>query len=190
VIGADLDDVRGIAYLKDVALVLQARPDAADEPVSTIMRPCVFVPESKPADDVLRELQSLRTHIALVVDEYGGVAGLITIEDLVEEIVGELVDEHDHAVAVPEDLGDGVWRVPARAELDQVGELFDIEVDDDDVDTVGGLLAKTLGRVPIQGSQAVSHGLVLTAERMEGRRKQIATILVRRHITEPPEDDE
>jgi CBS domain containing-hemolysin-like protein len=185
-----LDDVQGVAYLKDTALVLQARPDAADEPVSTVMRPAVFVPESKPADDVMRELQSLGTHLALVVDEYGGVAGLVTMEDLLEEIVGELTDEHDPDPLELESLGDGVYRVPARFELDQLGEAFGLEIDDDDVDTVGGLLAKAVGRVPISGSQAEVQGLVLTAERIEGRRKQLSTVLVRRLERPVAEDEE
>jgi CBS domain containing-hemolysin-like protein len=191
VVGPDgLDDVLGVAYLKDTALVLQARPEAAEEPVASLMRPAVFVPESKPADDVLRELQSLGTHLALVVDEYGGVAGLVTMEDLLEEIVGELTDEHDPHPLEMEPLGDGVYRVPARFELDELGEAFGLEIDDDDVDTVGGLLAKVVGRVPISGTQGEVQGLVLTAERTEGRRKQLATVLVRRAQEVVPEDEE
>jgi CBS domain containing-hemolysin-like protein len=191
VVGADgLDSVEGVAYLKDVALALQARPAAVDDPVSTVMRPAVFVPESKPADDVLRELQSLGTHIALVVDEYGGVAGLVTMEDVLEEIVGELTDEHDPHPLEVEPLGDGVYRIPARLELDQLGEVFGVDVDDDDVETVGGLLAKAVGRVPIAGSQAEVAGLVLAAERTEGRRKQLATVLARRAARPDPEDED
>jgi CBS domain containing-hemolysin-like protein len=191
VVGPDgLDDVLGVAYLKDTALVLQARPDAVDEPISTLMRPAVFVPESKPADDVLRELQTLGTHLALVVDEYGGVAGLLTVEDILEEIVGELTDEHDPDPLELEPLGDGVFRVPARFELDRLGEAFGVELDDDDVDTVGGLLAKAVGRAPFAGTQAEVQGLILTAERTEGRRKQLSTLLVRRLQKEAPEDDE
>jgi CBS domain containing-hemolysin-like protein len=189
VVGADgLDSVEGVAYLKDTALVLQARPDAADDPVATVMRPAVFVPESKPADDVLRELQGLGTHIALVVDEYGGVAGLLTMEDVLEEIVGELTDEHDPDPLEVEPLGDAVYRVPARLELDQLGEVFGCEIDDADVDTVGGLLAKALGRVPISGNEVEVDGLVLTAERTQGRRKQLATVLVRRAGNRPEPD--
>jgi CBS domain containing-hemolysin-like protein len=191
VVGADgLDSALGVAYLKDAALVLQARPEAAEEPVRTVMRPPVFIPESKPADDVLRELQSLGTHIALVVDEYGGVAGLLTMEDVLEEIVGELTDEHDPHPPEVEPLGDGVYRVPARFELDQLGELFGQELEDDDVDTVAGLLAKAVGRVPISGSQAEVGGLILTAERTQGRRKQLATVLARRAERTSREDEE
>jgi CBS domain containing-hemolysin-like protein len=181
VVGADgLDETLGVAYLKDTALRLQARPAAGEEAVSSVMRQPVFVPESKAADEVLRELQALGTHLALVVDEYGGVAGLVTMEDLLEEIVGELTDEHDPAPVQVEALADGVFRLPARLELDQLSDLFGVEIDDDDVDTVAGLLAKAVGRVPISGSQAEIQGLILTAERTEGRRKQLATVLVRR----------
>jgi CBS domain containing-hemolysin-like protein len=190
VVGPDgLDAVEGVAYLKDVALVLQSRPDAADQAIRSVMRPAVFVPESKPADEVLRELQALGTHLALVVDEYGGVAGLLTIEDVLEEIVGELTDEHDPDPPEVEALGDGVYRLPARFELDQLGELFGLEIEDEDVDTVAGLLAKAAGRVPISGSQAEAHGLVLTAERTQGRRKQLATVLARRAVKTEAEDD-
>jgi CBS domain containing-hemolysin-like protein len=191
VVGADgLDSVEGVAYLKDAALALLSRPDAAGEPVASVMRPAVFVPESKPADEVLRQLQALGTHLALVVDEYGGVAGLLTMEDVLEEIVGELTDEHDPDPPEVEPLGDGVYRLPARFELDQLGQLFDLEIDDEDVDTVAGLLAKALGRVPLSGSQAEVAGLVLTAERTEGRRKQLATVLARRATRGEAEDDE
>jgi CBS domain containing-hemolysin-like protein len=126
----------------------------------------------------------------LVVDEYGGVAGLVTIEDLLEEIVGELTDEHDPDPTEAEPLGDGVYRLPARFELDRLGDVFGVEIEDDDVDTVGGLLAKAVGRVPISGSQAEVGGLVLTAERIEGRRKQLATVLARRARKVDKEDEE
>ncbi|WP_230685208.1 transporter associated domain-containing protein [Cellulomonas sp. JZ18] len=127
------------------------------------------------------------SHIALVVDEYGGIAGLVTIEDALEEIVGELTDEHDASAPGVEDLGDGSFRVPARLGRDELGELFGSDVEDEDVDTAAGLLAKALGKVPLPGSEAVIHGLHLQAERVEGRRKRLATLVVRR--AEEPEDD-
>lgn len=184
VVGAQVDDLRGILYLKDLVRRLQDDPAAADATAESIVRPAVFVPESKPVDELLRELQSGSSHIAMVVDEYGGIAGLVTIEDALEEIVGELTDEHDPSAPVVETIEDGVFRVPARLAKDELGELFDIEVDDDDVDTAGGLLAKALGKVPIPGSQGDIHGLHLVAERTEGRRKRIATVLVSRTPTE------
>jgi CBS domain containing-hemolysin-like protein len=116
----------------------------------------------------------------MVVDEYGGIAGLLTLEDLIEELVGDISDEYDRDVVEVEDLGDGHFRVSARLPVDELGELFDLELDDDDVDSVGGLLAKALGRLPVAGSVASVSGLNLTAERTEGRRKRISTVLVER----------
>lgn len=192
VIGESVDDVVGVAYLKDVVAAVHwpvgdggpGVREPSQRPASDVARDAVFVPESKPIDDLLREMQALASHIALVVDEYGGVAGLVTIEDLLEEVVGELTDEHDTVpVQEVEDLGDGVLRVPARLPVDELGDLFDLRLDDDDVDTAGGLLAKALGKVPLAGSSVEVGGVHLEAERVEGRRKQISTILV--HRTEP-----
>ena len=103
------------------------------------------MPESKLVSDLLRELQNESTHMAIVIDEYGGTAGLVTLEDLIEEIVGEIDDEYDTVSAEIEELGDGSYRVTARTSIDELGELFDLDIDDDEVDTVGGLLAKALG---------------------------------------------
>jgi CBS domain containing-hemolysin-like protein len=185
--GDSQDDLLGILYLKDVARRLHDRPEAAAEQrVEGLMRPAVFVPDSKPVDALLREMQHAG-HAAIVVDEYGGTAGLVTIEDIIEEIVGEIADEYDLDEPEVEDLGSGTHRVSARLHLDELGELFGTEIDDEEVDTVGGLLAKALGAVPIAGSQARAHGLVLTAERVEGRRHRLATVLVRRDPSMPPE---
>jgi CBS domain containing-hemolysin-like protein len=197
VIGESVDDVVGVAYLKDVVAAVHwpvddggAAREPSQRPASDVARDAVFVPESKPIDDLLREMQASASHIALVVDEYGGVAGLVTIEDVLEEVVGELTDEHDTVpVQEVEDLGGGVLRVPARLPVDELGDLFDLRLDDDDVDTAGGLLAKVLGKVPLAGSSVEVGGVHLEAERVEGRRKQISTILV--HRTEQaaePED--
>ena len=180
VVGESVDDLQGVLFLKDVVRRLHTHPDAArEEQAGSVMRPAVFVPESKPVDDLLREMQATSSHIAMVVDEYGGIAGLVTIEDALEEIVGELTDEHDRREAQVEPLGDGVYRVPARLGLDELGDLFDVELDDDDVDTAGGLLTKALGKVPLAGSSAVVGALRIEAERVEGRRKQLATLLIR-----------
>ncbi len=186
VVGDSVDDLRGVLYLKDVVRHFNGGSGPAeaghgsDTLVIDLARPAHFVPESKPVDDLLRELRDRATHIAMVVDEYGGIAGLVTIEDALEEIVGELTDEHDRSAPVVEDRGDGTFRVPARLGRDELGELFGLEVDDEDVDTAGGLLAKALGKVPLPGSSGQIHGLHLTAERVEGRRKRLATVLVRR----------
>ncbi|MGN7703612.1 hemolysin family protein [Cellulosimicrobium sp. 22601] len=178
VTGTSADDLVGVAYFKDVVRVLQGGPGADARPVDDVARAAIFVPESKPVDDLLREMQASSSHIAMVVDEYGGIAGLVTIEDALEEIVGELTDEHDRPEPEVEDIGEGVLRVPARVGVDELGELFGLDLDDDDVDTVGGLLAKALGKVPLPGSVADVHGLRIEADRVEGRRKQLATVLV------------
>ena len=136
-----------------------------------------YVPESKPVADLLQELQRESTHVAIVIDEYGGTAGLVTLEDLIEEIVGEIVDEYDSERPEIEKLDGGQYRVSAQASIADVGELFDLDLDDEEVDTVGGLLAKNLGRVPIVGSEVDLNGLHLRAERMEGRRNRISHVL-------------
>ena len=185
VIGAGLDDVQGVLYLKDIVKRLQDKPDAdRSETVSSIMRPAVFSPDSRPVDGVLKDMQMARNHITVVVDEFGGTAGLATIEDILEEIVGEIVDEYDPEPTQTEQLEDGVFRVPTRMQVDDLGKLFDLDVDDDDVETVGGLVAKELSVVPIAGSSIVWEGLRITADKTTGRRHQVATYVVRR----APED--
>lgn len=188
VVGDSVDDLVGVLYLKDVVRRLHTVQGSQDVPVDDLVRAPVFVPESKPVDDLLRELQRGASHLAIVVDEFGGVAGLVTIEDALEEIVGELTDEHDRSGPEVEDLGDGVFRVPSRLPLDELGELFDMEIEDDDVETAGGLLAKALGKVPLAGSSAEVGGLLLTADRVEGRRKQVSTVIARR--ARPGSDDD
>ncbi|MCY7373763.1 MAG: hemolysin family protein [Spirochaetaceae bacterium] len=181
VIGEGTDDVVGVAYLKDVVRRTYVHRDGESvEKVESVMRPAVFVPESKPVDELLREMQAQQTHIAIVVDEYGGTAGLVTIEDVLEEIVGEITDEYDVERSLVEILPDGTLRVSTRLHVDELGELLEAELEDDDVDTVGGLLAKYLGRVPIPGAQVQVQGLELTAESAQGRRNRIGTVLVRR----------
>ena len=181
VIGDGTDDVVGVAYLKDIVRRTYVhREGESVEKVESVMRPAVFVPESKPVDELLREMQAQQTHVAIVVDEYGGTAGLVTIEDVLEEIVGEITDEYDVETPMIEELPDGVLRVSTRLHLDELSERLDVELEDDDVDTVGGLLAKQLGRVPIPGAQVGVHGVELTAESAHGRRNRIGTVLVRR----------
>ena len=179
VIGEDLDDVIGIAYLKDVTKRVFDRHEAeTTERIETVMRPCIFVPDSKPADELMREMQAKRTHVAIVVDEYGGTAGLVTIEDLLEEIVGEITDEYDVEPDAVERLSGGAVRVSSRMPVDEVGDLFGVELDDEDVDTVGGLMAKHLGKVPIPGAEVICEGLHFTAESPAGRRNKVVTVVV------------
>jgi len=187
VIGEDADDVRGILYLKDVLRRLAAHPEHESLAVAGFVREAEYVPETKPADDLLREMQTGRFHMALAVDEYGGTAGLVTMEDLLEEVVGELTDEHDPELPEVVEVAPGTYRVPARLALDELGELFDLEIDDDDVDTVGGLLTKAIGRVPLPGAAGDTQGVHLQAEEATGRRRQVSTILASR--TPAPEED-
>jgi len=178
VIGENTDQIRGILYLKDVAAAMH-RSESGLQPhdVDSLARDVRYVPESKPVSDLLKELQKESTHVAIVIDEYGGTAGLVTLEDLIEEIVGEIVDEYDSAAEEAVDLGDGTFRVSARMSIDDLGELFDIDLDDDEVDTVGGLLAKALGQVPIVGSSVEVNGVSLKADRLEGRRNRVSHII-------------
>lgn len=178
VVGDDVDDTLGVLYLKDVVKHTWDDAEKLGRPVDDFMRGPVFVPESVPVDDLLRRMQGEVFHQAIVVDEYGGVAGLVTIEDAIEEIVGEVVDEHDRSTPDAVMLPTGGYRVPARFPLDELGELFGIEIEDDDVETAAGLLAKALGKVPIPGSRVETHGLVLLAERAEGRRRRLTSIVV------------
>lgn len=178
VIGENTDQVLGIVYLKDVAAVIHNLGPGEEPPVvDELAREVRYVPDSKPVSELLRELQKESTHVAIVIDEYGGTAGLVTLEDLIEEIVGEIVDEYDTESAEAVELGDGSYRVSARMSVEDLGELFDLELDDDEVDTVGGLLAKALGRVPIVGSTVEVHGLSLRADRLEGRRNRVSHII-------------
>ena len=179
VVGESTDEVLGVVYLRDASRLTFEKPKrAATALVDELVKPALFLPESKKADDALRQLQLESNHLALVVDEYGGIAGLVTMEDLIEELVGEIVDEYDRESADSERLGDNSFRVSARMPVDELGDLFGIELDDDDVDSVGGLLAKHLGRLPVAGSTVTVDGLHLTAERTEGRRKRVVTVLV------------
>jgi CBS domain containing-hemolysin-like protein len=181
VVGDDVDEVAGILYLRDVARQAYERPlDVDVETIGALVRPASFVPESKKVDALLGQMQLESNHLAMVVDEYGGIAGLVTLEDLIEELVGDISDEYDHDVPLVEPLGDGRYRVSARLPVDELGDLFGMELDDDDVDSVGGLLAKVLGRLPIEGSVVTVSSLRLTADRSEGRGRRISTVLVER----------
>jgi CBS domain containing-hemolysin-like protein len=183
VIGENVDDILGVVYLKDIVQQTLFSGDGNQgATVAQVMRPPVFVPDSKPLDTLLREMQRDRIHMALLVDEYGAIAGLVSIEDVLEEIVGEIADEYDQAETAPiEELGDKRFRVSARLPIEDVGELYGVEFDDDlDVDTVGGLLALELGRVPLPGAEVVSHGLRLHAEggRDHRGRVRVGTVLL------------
>ncbi len=180
VIGENLDDVIGVVYLKDMARRTFEHHEAEQsERVASLMRPVFMVPDSKRADDLLRDMQAARTHLAIVMDEYGGTAGIVTIEDVVEEIVGEITDEYDTEAPEVDALAHGSYRVHARMHVEDFADLIGIHIDADEegVDTVGGLIARRLGRVPIPGARATVQGWDLTAESAAGRRNRIGTVL-------------
>lgn len=172
VIGEDADEVVGIVHLRDTL-----GADPGQNVMSRASRP-VFVPESQMADDLLRQMQRDRFHLAMVVDEYGGIAGLVTMEDLIEELVGEITDESDVGGQDVEDLGEGRYRVLARYNIEDLGEIFGIELADDDVDSIGGLLTKALGELPRHGATVEIAGLRLTVDRIERRR--VRTVIAER----------
>lgn len=182
VVGENVDDVIGVVFLKDLVQQTYYSNGGIDTRVGEVMRPPVFVPDSKPLDALLREMQRTRNHMALLVDEYGAIAGLVTIEDVLEEIVGEIADEYDtDEVAPVEQLDDKSFRVSARLPLEDLAELYELKLDDDlDVDTVGGLLAHELGRVPLPGAEVTWDALRLRAEGgLDHRgRVRIGTVLV------------
>ncbi len=181
VIGENEDDIIGIAYLKDIVTrIYEHHQRESVEKVESVMRPATFVPESKLIDALLREMQARQIHVAIVIDEYGGTAGLVTIEDILEEIVGEIADEYDKEQPPVEWLGEGQARVTARLPVEELEELFGVRIEAEDVETVGGLLAQRLGRVPIAGSVTTVAGLRLTAESLAGRRNRIGTVRVER----------
>ena len=183
VIGEDLDDIIGIAYIKDLAKRSHDHREAEQsERVEELMRPANFVPENKMADELLKEMQSEQIHLAIVVDEYGGTAGLITIEDILEEIVGEISDEFDDDEDEQlERLSKNKYRARARIHLEDLENELDITFADEDkeaVDTLGGLLGKHIGQVPIPGSEITIGTWRFIAERPIGRRKRVGTVLI------------
>ncbi|PFG31216.1 hemolysin family protein [Paramicrobacterium agarici] len=194
VVSDDVDEVLGVLYLKDLARVVYEGDSAAQQSDALgLVRPAMFVPESKKVDDLLQQMQGESNHLAMVVDEYGGIAGLVTLEDLIEELIGDIADEYDRELQDVEKLSTSRYRVSSRLSIDELGDLFDMELEDDDVDSVGGLLAKALDRLPVPGDTVTAHGLTMTAERTTGRQGEISTIIVEREPdtrAESPADEE
>ncbi|WP_309066425.1 hemolysin family protein [Microbacterium sp.] len=190
VVDDEADDVVGVLYLKDL-VQFAYRDDSAwrGALVRPIARPATFVPESMRAETLLQQMKRDAVHVCLVIDEHGGISGLVTLEDLIEELVGEISDEYDRGPAEVVDLGDGRYRVSSRLSLEDVGDLFGLELEDDDVDSIGGLLGKALGRIPQPGATATVHGLVLTGGASRGRGRGIATVFVERVPQDTEEDD-
>jgi len=188
VVGENIDKIIGIAYVKDLARrALDHHEAEQSEKIEQHMRPATFVPENKMADDLLREMQRDQIHLAIVVDEYGGTAGIITIEDILEEIVGEIADEFDDGEEAFIWLTEDKARAKATLHIEDLADELKIEIseeDFEDVDTIGGLMAQKLGRVPIAGSTISMHGWSITSERPLGRRRRISSVLIERLETE------
>lgn len=184
VAGEDLDNIIGIAYVKDLAKRALDHHDAeTSEKVEQHMRPPVFVPENKEAADLLRDMQRNQIHLAIVVDEYGGTAGIITIEDIIEEIVGEIADEYDDGVESFTWLSETKARAKASLHIEDLAEELKITIKEEDyegIDTIGGLMAQILGRVPIAGSTITIEGWSITSERPVGRRRRISSVIIER----------
>ncbi|KAA0960735.1 MULTISPECIES: hemolysin family protein [Microbacterium] len=181
VVDDDADDVVGVLYLKDLVQFAFRDENAwRAASIRPISRPATFVPESMRAETLLQQMKRDAVHVCLVIDEHGGISGLVTLEDLIEELVGEISDEYDQVSAEVVELGDGRYRVSARLSLEDVGDLFGLELEDEDVDSIGGLLGKTLGQVPQPGSTVTVEGLTLTGGASRGRGRGIATVFVER----------
>jgi len=179
VVGDDVDAVLGVLNLRDLSKAgLDDYASLSTLTAAEIVRPAVFIPESKKADETLKQLQSQSTHMAFVVDEYGGIAGLLTLEDLIEELVGEISDEYDRGAPDVQKLDDSTYLVATRLPVDELGELFGLELEDEDVDSVGGLLTKELGRLPIVGDSVSISGLILTADKSGSHRKRVTRVVV------------
>lgn len=168
VVGEDIDDIIGIAYARD--LFAAERADAGNMLVRDFMREARFVPETKPVRQLMRDMQAGKSHMTILVDEYGGVAGLVTLEDLIEELVGDIVDEYDREAAEVEELGDRAFRIDAALGIDELGELLGRELPDEDWDTAGGFVFGLLGHVPEPGETVDHEGWRFTVESLEGRR--------------------
>jgi len=182
VYGQGIDDIVGIAYVKD--LMRAEREGRADEAITEVMRQAQFVPDSKRIAEVMREMQAGKHHLAIVVDEYGGTAGLITLEDVLEELVGEISDEYDVDRPRVEFLDEGQFRLDASLSIDEANEATGLQLPEGDWDTVGGLLYNLLGHVPVEGESAPFDGHVLVAQKVIGRR--IANVLIAPTPQEPP----
>lgn len=181
VVGEDVDDIKGVLYLKDIARIVQQDPKLLQTKLAAeAARDAFFVPETKLVSDLLQEMQQSRTQLAMIADEYGGVAGLVTIEDLIEELVGEITDEYDRETNGIEPIANDLYRVSPRVTLDELAEHCEMELEDEDVDTIGGLLTKATGHLPRGGEVVEILGLELTAERVDARRGRILSIKVRK----------
>jgi CBS domain containing-hemolysin-like protein len=193
VVGDGIDNIIGIAYVKDLAKrALDHHEAETTEKVEQHIRPAVFVPENKEAAELLKEMQRDQIHLAIVVDEYGGTAGIITIEDIIEEIVGEIADEYDDGVESFTWISEKKARAKASMHVEDLADELGIEIareEFEDVDTIGGYMAQKLGRVPIVGSTIELHGWSITSERPIGRRRRISSVIIERSEKEVDEHE-
>jgi len=193
VVGTGIDNIIGIAYVKDLARrALDHHEAETTEKVEQHIRPAVFVPENKEAAELLKEMQRDQIHLAIVVDEYGGTAGIITIEDIIEEIVGEIADEYDDGVEAFTWISGKKARAKATMHVEDLADALGIEIDREefeDVDTIGGYMAEKLGRVPIAGSTIDLQGWSVTSERPIGRRRRISSVIIERAEKEVDEHE-
>lgn len=188
VFGPDDTDVVGLAYTKD--LIRAERETRGDLPVLDLARPVRFIPENKPVSRLMREMQAGKFHLAIVADEYGDIAGLITLEDCLEELVGEIVDEYDIDENAVERLPNGDYLVDGGISIDELNELLDGDLPDDDWDTLGGLVFSTLEHVPTPGEELEFEGWHFTAEEVDGRRVRLVRVRDRpRQPVEHPTDE-
>lgn len=197
VTSGDSDAVAGVVHLRDVVSYAHRRPeDAQRSPVTRVMKPAQFVPDLQRTDELLKQMQREANHLALAVDEYGGIAGLVTLEDLIEELIGEINDEHDRESADIEEREDGTYLINARLGIEELGDLFDEDIEDDDVETVGGLVAKMLGRLSEEGDVVTISGIALTVVEVEKKRQRLVSVVaqwVGKHdpdMIEDPENEE
>ena len=188
VIGEDRDDIIGFVSLRRAVAVPYEKRDEVPVLSSSLLADAPRVPETLDLATLLVQLREEGLQMAVVVDEYGGISGLVTLEDIIEEVVGELTDEHDRNTIEPEEISPGVWRVPSRFSISELGELWGLELEDEDVDSVGGLLAKAIGRVPLPGATGDMLGVHMVAEEARGRRRQVGTIVCS-YVPETPTED-
>ena len=172
-----VDKIVGVAYARDMLLFLSRDADAPATLTPDIVRPAQFIPESKPLEELLEEFQERQVHIAIVIDEYGGVAGLVTIEDLLEEIVGEIRDEFDVGEAEIQAVGDGEFLIDARVGIDQVSEILKVDVESNGFDTIGGFVYQQLGKIPSRGDLVEYDGITIEVLSTVGRRLKLLRVV-------------
>lgn len=172
----NVDKIVGVAYARDMLLLLSNDENPPDTLTANLVRPALFIPESKPLEELLKEFQEKQVHIAMVVDEYGGIAGLVTIEDLLEEIVGEIRDEFDDNESEIQDIGDGIFLIDARVSIDQINEVLRVDVESNGFDTIGGFVYHQLGKIPSRGDLVEYDSITIEVLSTVGRRLKMLKV--------------